>query len=415
MQMTTSPTASTIGPVKLTDLIDPDLLAAEISEGWITRKTHPTLPLSIYTYTRACQYDRHWTPATIACRGLIADDITGEIVAHCFPKFFNHGEHETGFDYAPPLPNEPFEIFDKVDGSLGIVFHHTGRWHIASKGSFISKQAQWARRWLDVHYTGGLIPGRTYLVEIVYPENRIVVNNGAEETLVLLAVYGPDGTEELVQRSHETWTDLVGGRVVQSWPALPLHELVKRAALNEKLDGNSATGTDAEGWVIRYASGVRAKVKLAEYVRLHKVLTGVNARDVWRALAVTVLGVRVDAKRTAQALGCSTAELQAMQRIGDPLAALLAGVPDEFDQWVRGICAELTEHAEALEAEIGEAYAERAHLAADRGAFARSVQGLDSSVRAAMFLRLDGKDVTVHIWRAIKPETVTPFREDEDG
>jgi RNA ligase len=398
----------------LADLVDPAELAAEIDAKFISRKTHPTLPLSIYTYTRACQYDRHWTPATIACRGLVVDDETGGIVAWPFPKFFNTPEHDLGYDYARPLPDEPFEIFDKVDGSLGIVFHYAGAWCVASKGSFISEQAQWAQRWLDARDTSALIPGRTYLAEIVYPQNRIVVNNGDEETLVLLAVYGPDGHEISLDEHLMPWP-LAGGRVVRSWRVLPLPELVKLAATNEHLDGTAATGSDAEGWVIRFASGLRAKVKFAEYMRLHKVLTGVNARDIWRALAVTVIGPDVDAKRAAQALGCSVGDLEAMRRVSDPLGALVAGVPDEFDAWVRGICAELSEHAEALEAEIEEAYAGRRHLHNDRAAFARSVQQLDSAVKAAMFLKLDGKDVALHIWRAIKPETVTPFREDEDA
>lgn len=412
--MTTTTDIATV-PL-LMDLIDPQLLAEEIEGGWITRRAHPTLPISILTYSRGCQYDRHWTPATIACRGLVVEDSTDRIVAHCFPKFFNTGEHEHGFDYAPPLPDEPFEVFDKVDGSLGIVFHYDGAWRVASKGSFISEQAQWGQRWLDAHplHAEQLVPGNTYLAEIVYPENRIVVNNGDEQTLVLLAVYGPDGAEQLVQRHREDWCAM-GGRVVWAWPALPLPELVKMAALNEKLDGSAATGSDAEGWVIRYVSGIRAKVKFAEYVRLHKVLTGVNARDIWRALAVTVLGPAADAKRTAQALNCSAADIEALRRVADPLEALLDGVPDEFDAWVRGICADLTEHAAALEAEIEDAFAERAHLRDDRAAFARSAQGLDPAVKAAMFLKLDGKNLDLHIWRNIRPETVTPFREDEEG
>lgn len=408
-------TITTTSPPLLHDLIPAADLQAEIDDGWITRKTHPTLPLSIYTYTRACQYDRHWTPATIACRGLIADDTTGAIVAMPFAKFFNHAEHALGHEYAPPLPDEPFEIFDKEDGSLGIVFHYDGRWHVASKGSFISDQARWAQTWLDAREPDRLLaPGHTYLAEILYPENRIVVNNGDQRTLVLLAVHAPDGAESPVWKHREDWAAL-GGRVVRSWPALPLPELVRLAALNEKLDGTAATGSDAEGWVIRFASGVRAKIKLAEYVRLHKVLTGVNARDIWRALAVTVLGPAADPKRTAQALNCAPAEIEAMRQVADPLAAILDNVPDEFDQWVRGICADLTAHVEALEAEIEDAFHDRAHLHTDRGAFARSVATLDPAVRAAMFLRLDGKDLALHLWRNVKPENTTPFRDDEEG
>jgi len=401
----------------LADLLDPAALAAEIETGHVTRKTHPTLPLSIYTYSRACQYERHWNPVTIACRGLIADDATGGIIARPFSKFFNVGEHDRGFDYAPPLPDEPFEIFDKVDGSLGIVFHYADQWHAASKGSFISEQAEWAQRWLDKRDTSVLDTSLTYLTEIVYPENRIVVNNGGEETLVLLAVTRPDGTEiPYADRSFHgaIWRDL-GGRGVRSWRPKTLAQLVQLAAVNEKIDGTAATGSDAEGYVLRFASGVRAKIKFAEYVRLHKVLTGVNARDVWRALAVTVIGDKADAKRTAQALTCSQVEIEAMRTVADPIGSILDNVPDEFDQWVRGICADLTARADTLLAEIEAAFEELLPLAEDRGAFARAAQRLDPAVRAAMFLMLDGKELALHIWRTIKPEVSTPFRDDEEG
>lgn len=405
---------TTTTPAHLADLFPLEDLAAEIESGHVTRKEHPTLPLTIHTYSRGCQYERHWTPVTTRCRGLIADT-HGRIVARPFDKFFNVGEHGRGFDYAPALPvGEPFEIFDKVDGSLGIVFHYAGRWHAASKGSFISEQAQWAQRWLDARDLSALDPSVTYLTEIVYPQNRIVVNNGSEETLVLLAVSRPDGTEEPLAGHVNVWRG-IGGRVVRSWPVLPLTDMVRLAALNEKLDGTTATGTDAEGWVLRYASGIRAKVKLAEYVRLHKVLTGVNARDVWRCLAVSVIGDRVDAKRTAQALNCSTADIEALRKIPNPLASILDNVPDEFDAWVRGICADLTAHADALLAEIEDAFEDLAPLREDRGAFARAAQQLDPTVRAAMFLMLDGKELALHIWRTIKPEVSTPFRDDEEG
>jgi hypothetical protein len=246
----------------LSELINPRDLYAEIEAGYITRKDHPTLPLSIYTYTRACQYERRWNPATMLCRGLVVHH-SGRVIGRPFPKFFNVAEHEHGYDYAPPLPqHQPFEVFEKVDGSLGIVFHYDGKWHAASKGSFASEQAQWAQRWLDARNLEDLVPGLTYLVEIVYPENRIVVDNGDEHTLVLLAVMHPDGTEEPAwQPAHrDAWLG-IGGRLVDSWPLPPkLPDLLRLAAENKKIDGTRATGTDAEGYVIRFSNGVRAKV-----------------------------------------------------------------------------------------------------------------------------------------------------------
>jgi hypothetical protein len=178
-------TTATTG-LTLADLFPPDDLAAAIEAGHVTRKSHPDLPLSIFTYTRDCQYGHIWTPVTMACRGLIADDVTGGIVAFPFPKIFvtaMHGVH----DFAPPLPAEPFEVFDKADGSLIIVFHYDGRWHAASKGSFISEQADWAQQWLDAADLSRLDPQLTYLAEAIYPANRIVCDYGPREDLALLA------------------------------------------------------------------------------------------------------------------------------------------------------------------------------------------------------------------------------------
>ena len=132
--------ATTIIRPLLADVLDPAALATEIADANVTRRTHPSLPLSIYTYGRACQYENHWTPITTRCRGLVVDDSTGRIAAWCLPKFFNHGQHGKGHDFALPLPDEPFKVYDKVDDSLAIVFHHSGAWRVASKGSFISEQ-----------------------------------------------------------------------------------------------------------------------------------------------------------------------------------------------------------------------------------------------------------------------------------
>ncbi|MCZ0978435.1 RNA ligase [Streptomyces diastatochromogenes] len=189
----------------LHDLMPADELAAALADGHVTRKRHPGLPLSIYTYTRACQYAQHWNRATTRCRGLVADDTTGRIVALPLPKFFNLSEHAGGRPYAPPLPDEPFEVYDKVDGSLAVVFHYADRWHVASKGSFTSGQATWAQRRLDAADTTGLTPGTTYLAEMLYPGNRIVVNYGERRDLVLLAAFGPDGTETPLAEAAEGW------------------------------------------------------------------------------------------------------------------------------------------------------------------------------------------------------------------
>jgi RNA ligase len=401
---------------QLADLFPPADLDAEIAAGYVTRKQHPTLPLSIYTYGRSCQYENHWTPVTTRTRGLVVDDTDGRIVAHCLPKFFAAAMHGN-YDFAPPLPDEPFQVFDKVDGSLGIVFHYAGRWHAASKGSFVSEQAKWAQAWLDDADPDRLLePGSTYLAEIVYPENRIVVNNGDERTLVLLAVYDADGREHPVGSYEDEWRKL-GGRVVRSWRSLPLPELARLAEENTKLDGTAATGTDAEGWVVRFLSGIRVKLKYAEYARLHKALTGTNARDVWRYLGAERFGATLEPKSLAQVLGCSPAEAAQLAGIpGGALSKLLEQVPDEFDVWVRGVQSELEARFAELVGDVADAYDGIKHLGGDRAQFAKAAQQIeDRTVRAAMFLVLDGRPFDTLAWKAIRPEPSDPFKNDEEG
>ncbi|MEW2135800.1 RNA ligase [Streptomyces sp. NPDC005409] len=395
----------------LHDLVPAQALADSIDAGYVTRKSHPELPLSIYTYTRTAQYERVWNEVTTRCRGLVADDSTGAIVALPLPKFFNVGEHTSGQPYAPALPDEPFEVYDKVDGSLAVVFHYAGRWRVASKGSFTSGQATWAQRRLDGRDTAGLRPGTTYLAEILYPQNRIVVDYGDRRDLVLLAAFGADGTEVPLAEAAAHWDGI--GSVVTVWPAMPLDELMALTESNTLPGGAATTGTQAEGFVLRFASGVRAKAKLSEYVRLHKVLTGVSERDVWRAHGIQRFA-GMPAKQLAQALNCTLAEVEAAG--GKPLDALLEQVPDEFDLWVREVIARLEDEAERHERAIDEAYAGLAHLAGDRGAFARAVKELDDrGVRPAMFMRLDGKPTALTTWRQVRPETADPYASDEEN
>ncbi|OKJ64932.1 polynucleotide kinase [Streptomyces sp. CB02009] len=395
----------------LHDLMPSDELTAALTAGHITRKRHPRLPLSIYTYTRACQYAQHWNEATTRCRGLVADDADGRIVALPLPKFFNVSEHAAGRPYAPPLPDEPFEVYDKVDGSLGVVFHYDGRWHVASKGSFTSVQATWAQRRLDAADTAGLTPGVTYLAEILHPGNRIVVNYGDRRDLVLLAAFDRDGTEVPLAEAATGWQGV--GSVVRTWPAMDLAELVALTESNTLPDGHRATGTDAEGFVLRFASGRRAKAKLAEYVRLHKVLTGVTERDIWRGRGIQRFAA-LPAGELAKGLGCSVAEVEADG--GKPLDALLEQVPDEFDAWVREVIGGLEAAAAERERAVDEAYAGLAHLAGDRGAFARAAAGVpDRGLRAALFLRLDGRPTDLLLWRQLRPEATDPFAHDQEN
>jgi len=100
--------------------LDLNILNKYISEGLVVKNDHPTLPISIYNYSRTCQYENKWDEITKMCRGLILDQ-EGNVIAKGFNKFFNMEEHQP-----EEIPNETFEVFEKLDGSLGILFWYQG-------------------------------------------------------------------------------------------------------------------------------------------------------------------------------------------------------------------------------------------------------------------------------------------------
>jgi len=118
-----------------------------LKEGLITERKHPDFDLYIYNYTATVQYGRLWDDVTMLCRGLIIDG-AGNIVARPFPKFFNLEEHRQ--EGMPAVPNESFDVFEKMDGSLGIAYvTPDGYWSIATRGSFTSPQAIRAQKMLE--------------------------------------------------------------------------------------------------------------------------------------------------------------------------------------------------------------------------------------------------------------------------
>ena len=114
---------------------DLEKLNKYIEEGLVVKNEHPTLPISIYNYSRKTQYENNWDEITKQCRGLILDN-EGYVIAKGFDKFFNMEEL-----VSEDIPNETFEVFEKLDGSLGILFWYEGKWILSTKGSFFSEQS----------------------------------------------------------------------------------------------------------------------------------------------------------------------------------------------------------------------------------------------------------------------------------
>ncbi len=198
-----------------------DGLEREVSAGNVNKQINDHLGLTLYCYSKSCVYEKAWSPYSELARGLIVDHLRERVVATPFPKFFNVSER------ADTIPDLPFEVFEKLDGSLIILFSHEGEWHCATKGSFNSEQAKWAKEWIGGHDLSCLDTKATYLAEAIYPQNRIVVQYG-HAALVLLAAYGRDG-EEYPYDFLMTVGKLLGWPVARRFPAWSIMDLTAMA------------------------------------------------------------------------------------------------------------------------------------------------------------------------------------------
>ncbi len=339
-------------------LFDATAFRKLLDEGYVRAEKHPQAELWIYNYTARAQYDWKWNDITRACRGLIVD-AAGNVAARPFEKFFNLSELRPG-----DLPDEPFEVYEKMDGSLGILYWLGGAARIATRGSFVSEQARRATSLLYDTYPQAveqLAPsekgakGKTYLFEIVYPENRIVVNYGEAEKLVLLAVI-----------DNATGRDLpledVGVPVVKTYPGLD-----DLSALYDQEEPGR------EGFVVRFESGFRVKVKFEEYVRLHRLVTNLSTKMLWEHL-----------------------------REGRDVDELVSQIPDEFHPWVKEAKRELMEAYAAIERQCREDFA-------DYGTRKQNALYYKTCAHPSVLFRmLDGKSYSDLIWRLVEPEHERP-------
>jgi len=235
-------------------------------QGKVYMQESPCGNLVLFNYTPETQFSRDWDSITLASRGIIFEKDSGSIIARPFGKFFNMEEHaQEGME---PIPNEDFEVYEKVDGSLGIIYWYNFRWNVATRGSFSSEQAIKAEKMLyDLYNVERLDPQFTYLVEIIYPENRILIDYGDDEALVLLAVVDTASGKE---DSIENWTHI-------GWGTALKYDFKCFNAI-KALDWNNS-----EGFVIRFKNGFRMKIKFDNYVKLHRIMTEMTPKRIFEA------------------------------------------------------------------------------------------------------------------------------------
>lgn len=243
-------------------------------QGYLRKVISPCGKLVLYNYSDKCTYEKMWNKHTLNSRGTVYELSTGKVVARAFPKFFNFSE-------LPPAKQKTilnssgvygdYESFEKADGSLGIIYYYDGKWNVNTRGSFTSDQAIRGE-----HILGTKIPcveldsSITYLCEIIYPENKIIVNYGDREDLVLLAAFHTEIGEEV-----DMYDFVHPFSKTKEYPYM-ISEMI---ALQETLP------KDEEGFVVRFSNGERVKFKGKEYLQIARILQGCSPLALWEKMS----------------------------------------------------------------------------------------------------------------------------------
>lgn len=325
---------------QMTSLLDKALLRIMVDERMVTIRQHPTVPdLYILNYTDRAQYKDVWNPITTVCRGLIvrgdplSESGSSEVVARPFPKFFNIQDHIvdpfTKSSKRTPLPDHQdtpscYSIHSKIDGSLGILYHDGNCPAIATRGSFDSKQALWATQYMKEHIGSRQVPqGKTLLFEIVYPDNKILVDYGSQEALVLLACI--DNETGLDAPLPEEWLDWHPEQLSTTIP-YNIDEIRHMTSTT-----NNTSWQNHEGFVIHWPStGLRVKAKFIDYMNLLKFTRGMNYNE--KALIKKLIAISTKRKEWDESM-------------------LYEGVPDEFHENMAETLASIKARADEIEAD----------------------------------------------------------------
>lgn len=341
------------------DILNGDLYAEQKSNGNIRLQTHPEFPeLVIANYTEQAAFNRDWNDVTRTCRGLIWNTETGEVLARPFPKFFNFDEKE-----APRILDDQvvWHYDNKYDGSLGIMYEcPDGDVRIATRGSFASDQAilgtdllKWHTPKADYHhYVFMLASGYTPLFEICGPDNRIVLQY--DENFLALLGYMHIETGMFVPPS----TTKGMGRTMRDC----LMDLSR---------------SNAEGWVVWKSSFEAVKIKQADYIELHRIVSNLSKKEVWRQLRA---GTFYDFKL----------------KLPDEWHAWATEIADDLrDQFVRTYnLADTMLHMMNRDYGKNATRKEQAFWINDK---------VIPEIRGLVFNLLDGKDIEDAIWRQLEP------------
>lgn len=248
-----------------------------IDNGYISEKFSEDGKLVLYNYTDRCVFKKKWNHLTLNSRGHVYQIKPRKLIARPFPKFYNLMEL-TPEKQKYLLKRKDYRCYEKLDGSLGIIYFYDGKWRVNTRGSFNSEQAQEALKILNEKYSltdqHNYCKQLTLLVEIIYPENKIIINYKNKRQLVLLAAYSTYTGEEISRNL------LYKISYTTKIPLVKEYDLT----FDEMFEFQKSQDLSIEGYVVRFDDGYRVKMKSMKYLAIARCLSNLTPLSLWKTM-----------------------------------------------------------------------------------------------------------------------------------
>lgn len=162
------------------DNTDIQKLKKLVQSGWVTRIKHPRFPIYICNYSSDKKFKNIFHKWNKMCKSLIVDE-NYNILKN--PSFYLNNKNKLERTNEEGL----YEVWENIDGYLGIVYSWAGKHYIATRRGFKGKLVTKANEILNKKYANVRFnKDYTYIVKVVTPIRPIFKDYGDLEDIFLI-------------------------------------------------------------------------------------------------------------------------------------------------------------------------------------------------------------------------------------
>jgi hypothetical protein len=204
-------------------------------------------------------------------RGIIFDrDKDWEIISYPYDKFFNYGEGK-----AATIDWSTAKVYEKLDGSLMVLYYYDDKWHVSSSGTpdgagairncDLNLAELFWQVWEELGYQLPTDIEHCYIFELMTKQNQIISIPDRNR----LVLHGARNIKTLAESAPDFWANKYSWELVSSYPLTSDVE-VKAAA-------NLLNPIVSEGYVVCDRNFNRVKIKSPQYVAIGHLMGGFSS------------------------------------------------------------------------------------------------------------------------------------------